>query len=241
MVLRAQPEMRRTVTRGLETIALRMPRHAAALALIRHCGRGLAAPSANRSGRPSPTRASHVLRDLGDRIPLILDGGPCAIGVESTVVDLTGFPTILRPGAVTAADLSAALGLQLKTSGDETLAHRSPGTRYQHYAPETPLWLVDAAMSNERLLTAIEAHAEQHPDQIIGFIGARELSPALQRLLTPIPIEDNAEDFAFRLYDHLRAFDRDDVSLILAQPPSAAPLSAAILDRLTRAAVKRCG
>lgn len=138
LILRKRPEVPGTVSAGLSTVAVRMPDHAAALAIIAAAGEPLAAPSANTSGRPSPTRAQHVLADLGGRIPLIVDGGACRVGVESTVLDLSGSePTILRPGDITPEQLAAVLpqvrlhsGL-LRKGGTPS----SPGMKYRHYAP----------------------------------------------------------------------------------------------------------
>ena len=136
------------VTAGLETVAVRMPSDRTARALIRKADVPIAAPSANRSGKPSPTNAQHVLDDMDDRIPLILDGGDCKYGVESTVLSLVGEPTILRPGAVTKEMLEAVIGpVQLagsilKPLGDREVA-ASPGMKYKHYAPDAEVIVVD--------------------------------------------------------------------------------------------------
>ncbi|MBR0026377.1 MAG: threonylcarbamoyl-AMP synthase, partial [Clostridia bacterium] len=135
------------VTAGLDTVAIRMPEHKTALSLIRSAGVPIAAPSANRSGRPSPTTAEHVLADMDGRIPLILDGGPCRVGVESTVLSITGTPTILRPGGITLSMLQACIGhvevadavLHPLGDGEEAL---SPGMKYRHYAPDAEVLVV---------------------------------------------------------------------------------------------------
>src|SRR6266568_6905383 len=137
------------VTAGLETVAVRMPRHAVALALIRAAGSPIAAPSANRFMHISPTTAQHALADLDGRVPLILDGGPCAVGVESTVLDVCAeVPTILRPGGVSLEALQTILPqVRLKTTqkekGEEPLVYTSPGQMLTHYAPTIPLLLFD--------------------------------------------------------------------------------------------------
>jgi L-threonylcarbamoyladenylate synthase len=130
------------ITGGLDTVAIRMPNHPLALALIEACG-PLAAPSANRSGRPSPTCADHVGQDFGSQVP-VLDGGSCTIGLESTVLDLTvDPPCILRPGNITASQLEAVIGISVINASEST-STKSPGTKYRHYAPRTPVVLIEA-------------------------------------------------------------------------------------------------
>ena len=138
------------VTAGLETVAVRMPSDKTARALIFKSGVPIAAPSANRSGKPSPTTAEHVLADMDGRIPLILDGGPCKYGVESTVLSLVGEPTILRPGAITKEMLEAVIGpVQLAASILKPLGARevaaSPGMKYKHYAPDARVIVIDGS------------------------------------------------------------------------------------------------
>ncbi len=138
------------VTAGLETVAVRMPSDKTARALISKSGVPIAAPSANRSGKPSPTTAAHVLADMDGRIPLILDGGPCKYGVESTVLSLVGEPTILRPGAITKEMLEAVIGpVRLAASILKPLGARevaaSPGMKYKHYAPDAQVIVVDGS------------------------------------------------------------------------------------------------
>lgn len=141
MIVPRLPLIADRITGGLDTVAIRMPNHPLALALIEACG-PLAAPSANRSGRPSPTCAHHVREDFGTQIPVI-DGGNCTIGLESTVLDLSvDPPCILRPGNITAAQLEAVMGKPVK-SASETSSMKSPGTKYRHYAPRTPVVLFE--------------------------------------------------------------------------------------------------
>ncbi|OGO07261.1 MAG: threonylcarbamoyl-AMP synthase, partial [Chloroflexi bacterium RBG_13_60_13] len=133
------------VTGGQDTVAVRMPRNAIALALVRASGRPIAAPSANLSGRPSPTTAGHVLDDLGGKIDIILDGGPVEVGIESTVLDLSQHPpVILRPGAVTREELKPFIG-EVVAASETGLLRRSPGTRYRHYSPRARVTLVEEA------------------------------------------------------------------------------------------------
>lgn len=148
MIFNKADEVPYEVTAGLETVAVRMPSDKTARLLIQKSGVPIAAPSANRSGRPSPTTAEHVLADMDGRIPLILDGGPCRYGVESTVLSLVGEPTILRPGAVTREMLEAVIGpVRLAPSILNPLGERevaaSPGMKYKHYAPDAEVHVVE--------------------------------------------------------------------------------------------------
>ena len=149
-------------TGGLATVAVRMPAHAVALALIDAVGVPLAAPSANRSGRPSPTDAEHVHDDLNGLIPMILDGGPTAIGVESTVLDVTCAPPILlRPGGIPQETIEAIIG-PLQHTAQLSIRLRSPGTRYRHYSPRACVRLL-AEPSSEVLQSEVAAALKQHP------------------------------------------------------------------------------
>lgn len=134
VVLKRHPSVPSIVSAGLETIALRMPSHPLALALLKELGEPLVAPSANLSGRPSPTRLAHVLEDLGDKISLAIDGGESVFGIESTVISLTHDPTLLRPGVIPAAEIEKVLGKKLKRATEKD-AFASPGMRHRHYAP----------------------------------------------------------------------------------------------------------
>ena len=149
IILPRGPAVADEVCAGLDTVAVRMPSHPAARAVIAACGRPLAAPSANRSGSPSPTTAADVLADMDGRLPLILDGGPCEVGVESTVVTLAGGPpTLLRPGFITREQLTTVLGMPVALSPAileklrEGEAARSPGMKYKHYAPKAEVTIL---------------------------------------------------------------------------------------------------
>lgn len=203
---------------GLETVALRVPGSAAARALLAEVGRPVAAPSANRSGRVSPTTAAHVAEELGDRVALILDGGPCMVGLESTVVDLSGArPRLLRPGAVTAEQLQALLGpVERAEAGDAITA---PGMLASHYAPRAAVRL-DAT---DRL-----------PGEAFLDFGGTRADADLDLSTAGDPVEAAA-----RLFAALRALDRPGVTAIAVAPVPAAGLGAAINDRLQRAAAPR--
>ncbi len=141
IVLKRHPSVPSIVSAGLDTIAIRMPSHPLALALLKEVGQPLVAPSANLSGRPSPTRLSHVLEDFEGKIAGVIDGGESVFGIESTVISLIGAPMLLRPGVVTAAEIEAVLGKKLQLATKEDVK-ASPGTRHRHYAPKGHLRLV---------------------------------------------------------------------------------------------------
>ena len=231
VVVAAREPYRSAACRGLDTVAVRMPAHPVARALIRAAGRPIAAPSANLSGRPSPTRAAHVLEDLGGRIPLILDGGPCAVGIESTVLDLSGpRPAILRPGAVRAADVAAA-GLAVAEAEDAGPA-RSPGTRYLHYRPRAPVVVAGADVPPAALRRLVRAVADRLGDgRRIGLVATRGELDADADLLA---VDRSAPgSLARHLYDDLRSMDRRRADLVFVEGVDAAE---PVMDRLRRAA-----
>ncbi len=206
---------------GLDSLALRVPGHPLAEALLRRTGRPLAAPSANRAGALSPTSAQHVAASLGDRVPLILDGGPCLLGLESTVVDLTGQrPALLRPGAVTREALEAALGPI--AGSDSAAAIKSPGQLSSHYAPALPLRLEASAAGPREALLAFG------PEVPAGAAETLNLSPS-----------GDLTEAAANLFAHLHALDRPGLAAIAVMPIPESGLGAAINDRLRRAAAPR--
>jgi len=210
---------------GLDTLAVRMPAHRLALALLRAAGRPIAAPSANRSGRLSPTSAADVIAELDGRLAGVLDGGRCPIGIESTVLDLCGpTPTILRPGAVSSEALEELLG-PVATAGASSDAPRSPGMLESHYAPERPLRLeARAARPGEALLALGPGPA---PD---GFLEVSWLSRS-----------GDLTEAAANLFAALRALDRPEFAGIAVMPVPEQGLGVAINDRLRRAAAPQPG
>jgi L-threonylcarbamoyladenylate synthase len=207
---------------GLDSIALRAPAHPLARTLLRAAALPIAAPSANRSGRVSPTRAEHALDELGGRIAAVLDGGPCEIGVESTVVDLTGpRPRLLRPGGIAAEAIEETLGSLERPESDDA-APRSPGMLASHYAPSLPLRLdVTAAEPQEALLAF-------GPTPPPGAKAIRWLSRS-----------GDLGEAAANLFAALRALDRPEFSAIAVMPIPEHGLGLAINDRLRRAAAPR--
>ncbi len=213
-----------SATAGLDTIAVRAPRNIVARALLRMFGRSISAPSANRSGRVSPTTAGHVVADFpGVDELLVLDGGACEIGIESTVLELTGpTPRVLRPGAITVERLREVLGEVDAPPVTTQLA--SPGTSLLHYAPQTPAELVETTQLAQRL-------GGRAPAAVLCFEPASVKPPHV-----PVPMPRSAEPYAARLYDALRTADATGVSrIIIEQPQETHGPWAAIHDRLRRA------
>ena len=205
---------------GLDTLALRVPAHPLALELLRAAGRPIAAPSANRSGRVSPTTADHVLSELEGRIAAVLDGGPCRIGIESTVVDLTGrTPVLLRSGGIATEELETLLGPLAAPRPDD--AARAPGMLASHYAPNLPLRLDATAVGASEALLAFG------PDAPLGAKETRWLSRG-----------SDLEEAAANLFAMLRAIDRAEFSAIAVMPIPERGLGRAINDRLRRAAAR---
>jgi L-threonylcarbamoyladenylate synthase len=214
------------VSGGLDTVALRSPIHGVDRDLLRETGRPVAAPSANRFGRISPTTAADVAAELGDRVAMILDGGRCLFGVESTVLDLTGKkPTLLRPGGVTLEELTALLGeIEVASEGDGEGPLRSPGRLPSHYAPA--------------LSVRLDATSAQPGEALLAF-GA-EAPPGFAEILFLSRRRDLAEAAA-NLFAMLRRLDRPEFSGIAVMPIPEEGLGRAINDRLRRAAAARRG
>lgn len=232
-------------TGGLQTVAVRMPSHPAAREFIRVSGRMIAAPSANTSGRPSPTRAEHVRQDLDGRIDMILDGGPVGIGLESTIVDLTeGTPTILRPGYITGKMLIEVLGevrVDPGIQGKEGHARpKAPGMRYRHYAPRAQLTIVDGQA--EKVIEYINrqtAEAGQRGEKA-GVIATEETKKAYcATVVLSMGERSDEEGIARHLFDILRRFDETDVDVIYSESFETPNLGQAIMNRLLKAAGHR--
>jgi L-threonylcarbamoyladenylate synthase len=238
------------VTAGLDTVAVRMPVHPVALALIRLAGVPVAAPSANRSGRPSPTTAEHVRDDLDGRIPMIVDGGPCLMGMESTVLDVTVHPPMmLRPGAVTREMLESVIGRievdpALSGSVDKP---KAPGLKYAHYAPHAPMILFTGAQEDveARIVSeAIERIAQGKrvgllcTDESMGmYSGAFAQTPGQERII-PLSAGCRAKPstVAAGVFATLRLFDDLGVDVILSEGFTETGVGHAIMNRLRKAA-----
>ena len=226
------------VTAGLETVAVRLPNHALARAFIREAGVPIAAPSANFSGRPSPTEVSHAKKDLGKKTIFILDGGRSKFGIESTIINvLEKIPIILRQGAITREALQKVLG-RVEVLDPKNSKIISPGTHHRHYAPRTKLLLVgsDWQTTSKEIESAIIKYNSQNKK--VGVLGTREnyhFYKKADRVLL-LGSQKNLSACAVNLYKSFRDFDRfGDVDLILAEVFPEKELGAVIMDRLRRA------
>ena len=234
------------VTAGLDTVAVRLPSLGAARELIRAAGVPIAAPSANLSGRPSPTTAAAVMADMEGRIDMVLDAGPCEVGLESTVLDCVSQPpTILRPGGVTQEMLEAKLS-QVRTAGrhsvDDTTTPRAPGMKYRHYAPAAPLVLFPAGNSAEwgilvqRMNQAVMAALRQ--GKTVGAMVSSELAALLPPgvTLAVYGSRERPAENAAGLYEALRFFDNHPVDVIFAEGVREKGIGRALMNRLYKAA-----
>ncbi|HEU0001027.1 MAG TPA: L-threonylcarbamoyladenylate synthase [Ktedonobacteraceae bacterium] len=251
LILPRGPRVPHLITAGLETVAVRMPRHPVALALIRALGSPIAAPSANRFMHVSPTSARHVLSDLAGRVPLILDGGPCEVGVESTVLDLCSEPpTILRPGGVSLEALRAVVPdvqpPRLRKMEDtahpdenDVQAQHSPGQMLTHYAPAIPLLLYDGSAESMRAAMLAEARQRLARGERIGLLVADEDEATFQHsgvlVCSPGSATDSAQ-IAASLFRCLRTLEDARVQVILCRQFDDRGLGLAIRDRLLKAA-----
>lgn len=230
------------VTAGLDTVAVRVPAHPVARALLDAAAIPVAAPSANLFSRPSPTTAAHVLQDLDGRIDILIDGGATTVGVESTVLDLTGdVPAILRPGAVTEPMLREMLpSVVTRTmTVSDTTAATAPGMLARHYSPRAPLTLYDGEQTRIAARIAADAAAAIAAGQRVGIIAADEDAIGEGRIVRVGPLS-RPDLIAMRLYAALRELDMAPVDVILArQFPSDDGLGRALRDRLSRAAAGR--
>jgi L-threonylcarbamoyladenylate synthase len=228
LVVRRAAGVADRVTGGLDTVGVRVPDQPIALALLRAFGGGVAAPSANRFGRVSPTTAADVRDDLGDDVDIVLDGGPCRVGVESTIVDMTRTePAILRLGGVAAERVEQVLGrrVAILTAGEV----RAPGTLASHYAPRARVRVVD----DEHLVAfAVDALAN---DARVGVV-ASTVPDDLDTGIVVVGSPATADEYARELYRYLRAADAHALDVLLAVPPRAVGIGAAVADRLRRAA-----
>lgn len=262
MVLPRHPSISRDATANRETVALRVPDHPLALAMLRAFGGPVAAPSANRSNRVSPTTAEHVRHELGDKVDLILDGGACPVGIESTVVDLTTFPkpTLLRPGHVSLAQIEAVIGPVAFThryvSADDSLVkegsgapgHASPGLAALHYAPTTPAYRFQRE-DYPRVIARLGSSGDVEHDEELGPDTGSPALPhgdgaAIVMLLSKaaipsphdvMPMPGTPDGYARMLYAGLRSADAGGYRSIYVELPPDTPEWLAVRDRLLRA------
>ncbi|MDO0822005.1 L-threonylcarbamoyladenylate synthase [Desulfosporosinus nitroreducens] len=232
------------VTAGLVNVAIRMPSHPVALRLIEDAGFPIAAPSANLSGKPSPTRGSHVWRDMKGKIPLILDAGACEVGLESTVLDVSGgVPTILRPGGITKEQLEEVLGEVRADTPSENQAPKAPGMKYRHYAPQGELLLVSGLRDRVVQRMGQEILRGQARLKKVGVLCTLESASLLHNwfpdLLFVLGSKDRPQEVASNIFEGLRLCDERRMDLILVEGIEEAGLGSAVMNRLEKAAGKR--
>lgn len=243
MILPKKPHIPAEVTGGLDTVALRMPEHPVALALLNIAGIPVAAPSANTSGKPSPTSAEHVMRDLDGKVDVVVDGGSCRIGVESTVLDMTAEPpVILRPGGVSREDLEEVLGhVEVDSAADDHDSPgtpRSPGMKYRHYAPRAKVVLVNGKEITEIVKKVNELLASCHADnKAAGVLASTESAQGYQaEAVFPVGSRANLESVARNLFQGLRFLDDCDVDIIIAEGYPDEGIGTAVMNRLRKSA-----
>ena len=236
LILKRKPGVSDALTGGQDTVGLRVPSHPVSQALLRAFGGAIAAPSANRFGRISPTRGQHVIDDLGNDVALVLDGGPCNLGIESTIIDYSaGHPVLLRPGALALAQIADIVGEEVRlpappaAEGEEGSGDtpRVPGSHAAHYAPRARMRL----MKRVEIIDTLVEHKGQRVAVLALEVAVPRLAQALLAVVPAVPSQ-----YAKALYANLRALDASGADLILVELPPDTPSWAAVMDRLRRAA-----
>lgn len=231
-------------TGGLKTVGIRMPSHPVARALIKTSGIFIAAPSANRSGRPSTTSAAHVIEDLSGKVDMILDGGHVPIGLESTIIDLTGeVPMILRPGFITKEQMEAVIGhveydkAVTLHKRDDSIVAKAPGMKYKHYAPQGDLVIYEGNEAGVVRAINEQARKECEAGEKVGILAADETASSYPYgIVRKIGSRREEEAIASHLFDCLREFDELGVTRIFSESFEDNPLGQAIMNRLLKAA-----
>lgn len=242
IILQKSPIVPPEVTAGLDTVAIRMPDHPIALELIKRAGVPIAAPSANRSGKPSPTLAEHVLEDMQGRISWIIDGGPCRVGLESTVIDMTGdIPTILRPGGITPEMIERVTGVvRLDTGmidGKSTEKPKSPGMKYTHYAPDGEVIVVSG--EPEKVSQWINRSVQKDQEdrkKVVVLAAAEHLSRYAVPSVIAFGAAESPEEIATNIFRLFRDCDRLKADKIYVEAIPRAGIGIAVMNRLEKAA-----
>ncbi|MEQ1545913.1 L-threonylcarbamoyladenylate synthase [Methyloglobulus sp.] len=230
IVLKKHPDVPMEVTGGQNTVALRVPNHPVVLAVLTEFGGGIAAPSANRFCRISPTQASHVEEELGDKVDMILDGGACEVGLESTIVDLSGDqPRLLRPGQLSKTEIEAVLGSALIVPEADEEIH-VPGRKDVHYSPKTQAFLC----TPEQVQVILRGNVLQHRHKMGILSYATEINSNLFDYVIQMP--KNVNDYGHLLYSKLRELDHAELDLILVEQPPQTEVWLAVNNRLQKAA-----
>ena len=228
LILKRAPGVSDLVTGGQDTVAMRVPAHPLAQALLKAFGGGIVGPSANRFGRVSATTAEHVRQEFGDAVDCIIDGGACEVGIESTIVDLSGAkPALLRPGIITTAQIESVLGKALIAPNAQS--PRAPGTLEKHYAPRTPVMLVEADLIDEL------ARSFARQGKRVAVLARNARQPLIDKLVW-IAAPEAPAGYAHDLYANLRQLDAAGCDVMLVEEPPLAMEWAAVRDRLGRAA-----
>ena len=245
LIVKKKKDIPYETTGGLDTVAIRLPSHKIARELISRSGRFIAAPSANTSGRPSPTKAVHVIEDMDGRIPCIIDGGDVQIGLESTIIDLTEeIPTILRPGAISLSDVKNVTGEARLDPGivreDENTRPKAPGMRYRHYAPKGELTIIEG--EREAVISAIILSMEtaEKEGKRAAVIASSESADRYEGYrVFDIGALSREDEIAKNLYDTLRRLDEEGIDTIFSEAFDTPHVGTAIMNRLLKAAGHR--
>ena len=236
LVLEVKPNTLATnVTAGLSTVGIRMPNHPVALALLQQLGEPVAAPSANKSGKPSPTKAQHVADDLEGIIPMVIDGGATGIGLESTVLDMTLTPpVILRPGGITKEMLEPVIGEVLEPTIAEHKIEstpKAPGMKYTHYAPDAPVYMIDEADNIAQAVAELQANGHK-----VALLAFDEHKSVQCDYFYALGSRNHLDVIGANLYDALRSCDKTDATVILVTVTPTDGVGSAIMNRLQKAA-----
>jgi L-threonylcarbamoyladenylate synthase len=239
LVLEKTERVPSIITGGLSTVAIRMPSHPIARKLIKLSGVPVAAPSANISGKPSPTRGEHVVNDLKGKVDAIVMGGNCEVGLESTVLDMTGeIPVILRPGGITRTELEKVLGrveVDKALSGNLDVVPKAPGMKYTHYAPEAEVYIIKGRKAFDTINELVtEYEMDGKKAGILCFDDTYSLYH--KGVIKSMGDRGNFKEVASNLFRLLREFDDTQVDIILAEAVEEVDLGQAIMNRLTKAA-----
>lgn len=244
LVLKKSKIVPEIITAGLDTVAIRMPNNEIALEIIKISNRPIAAPSANISGRPSPTDAKTCMEDLEGKIPLIIDGGNTLVGLESTVLDITGeIPTILRPGAITLEDIQEILpnvvvDKGILKSGEKP---KSPGQKYKHYAPKAEAYLISGSSDVEKE-SKIYEFLKENKEKKVSLMVTSELYNKIDNLnleIIDLGSRDNLEKIASEIFRSLRTLDKNHVDVILCEEITKEGIGLAIMNRLEKSTQNR--
>ncbi len=229
------------ITAGLNTVAIRMPNHPVAIELIKNSGVPIAAPSANTSGKPSPTSADHVIEDLYGKVHMIIDGGNTGVGLESTVLDLTEkIPMILRPGGITLEDLQKIIP-QVEEDlsiikDNKDIVPKSPGQKYRHYAPKADMLVFTGELEN--IVMKIKSQTEEFisKGKTVGIMATEETKDRYERgVVISVGSRENMETIGHNLFNTIRLFDQKEVDVILAEGVGLSYIGTAIMNRLKKA------